>query len=104
MSDAPDFTVEVDPPQRPEEKPHAPPRSEKPVQGKVVALDFDQFLNARFPTRAMMLTPWLSTSAIAMIHAARGTGKTYIAHGAGIAVATGGNSFAGPLCGPTACF
>jgi hypothetical protein len=55
-------------------------------------LDLHQFLQMKLPPRRLMLTPWLSEKAIAMIYAPRGVGKTLFSLSAGYAVASG-NSF-----------
>ena len=56
----------------------------------VTAININDFLNRTFPPREKMLAPWLSTSGLAMVYAPRGTGKTMLIHGVGLAVAAGG--------------
>jgi putative DNA primase/helicase len=49
-----------------------------------------EFLALDLPPRGLILDPWLPTQGLAMIHSARGVGKTHLALGIGYAVATGG--------------
>ena len=48
------------------------------------------FLQMELPVREHLLAPWLPTQGLAMIHAARGTGKTHLSLGIAYAVASGG--------------
>jgi putative DNA primase/helicase len=49
-----------------------------------------EFLMLDLPPRSLILDPWLPTQGLAMIHSARGVGKTHLALGIAYAVATGG--------------
>jgi putative DNA primase/helicase len=53
------------------------------------AMTMGEILELDFPPLAYLLKPWLSTGALAMIHAKRGDGKTRFAMQIGYAVATG---------------
>jgi hypothetical protein len=63
----------------------------KSAVATVTAIDINTFLSRQFPPREKMLAPWLSTSGLAMVYAPRGTGKTLLVHGVGLAVAGAGN-------------
>jgi putative DNA primase/helicase len=52
-------------------------------------LPLEQFLALEIPPRKMLLGPVLPMQAIAMLYGPRGCGKTHVALGAGLAVATG---------------
>ena len=52
-------------------------------------LDLKQFLQLSIKTREMLLDPILPEKGLAMLYAARGTGKTHVALGIAFAVATG---------------
>ena len=52
-------------------------------------LDLKQFLQLSIKTREMLLDPILPEKGLAMLYAARGTGKTHVALGICFAVATG---------------
>ncbi len=54
------------------------------------AVGIADFLAMEFPKRECILTPWLPTQGLAMIHGVRGLGKTYCVIGTAIAVASGG--------------
>jgi putative DNA primase/helicase len=56
---------------------------------EVRSLTMSEFCALDFPKRKYLLEPWLTTSALAMIHAARGGAKTYLALSIAYAVATG---------------
>jgi putative DNA primase/helicase len=49
-----------------------------------------EFLALELPPRELILDPWLPTQGLAMIHSARGIGKTHLTLGIAYAVATGG--------------
>jgi RecA-family ATPase len=49
-----------------------------------------EFLALDLPPRALILDPWLPTQGLAMMHSARGIGKTHLALGIAYAVANGG--------------
>ena len=59
-----------------------PPRLRPLTAADLLALDL--------PPRSLVLDPWLPTQGLAMIHLARGVGKTHLALGIACAVATGG--------------
>ena len=52
-------------------------------------IQLQEFLSMEFPPRADLLSPWLPEKGIAMIHAPRGVGKTFLALNVAYAVATG---------------
>jgi putative DNA primase/helicase len=56
---------------------------------RVAAIGLERFLKMNIPPRTMMLTPWLPTQGLAMVHAPRGTGKTRMVHGVAYAIGTG---------------
>lgn len=55
---------------------------------KVIGID--EFLKLELPPRKDLLQPWLPQQGLAMIHARRGAGKTFVALHIAWAVATGG--------------
>ncbi len=61
-----------------------------PTDRGLRAVQVDEFLAMEFPPRENILDPWLPRQGLAMIHAARGTGKTHVALGIACAVASGG--------------
>src|SRR3954470_6143335 len=67
------------------------------IQPRLRPLTAAQFLELDLPPRGLLLDPWLPTQGLAMIHSARGIGKTHLALGIAYAVASGG-----PLLGWTA--
>ena len=54
-------------------------------------LTLGDLLAREFPEREAILSPWLLTQSLSLIHAYRGVGKTHIALGIAYAAATGGN-------------
>lgn len=54
------------------------------------ALNYDEFLEHDLPPRVNMLAPWLPKQGLALVHAARGIGKTHFAHAVAWAIAVGG--------------
>jgi putative DNA primase/helicase len=61
----------------------------KPAAPKHKPIDLSDFLALKIPPREMLLSPILPEKGLAMIYAARGIGKTHVAHGIAFAVATG---------------
>ncbi len=57
------------------------------------AVSLEDFLQRRFPPRDYLLEPVITEQILAMLYAARGTGKTYFALTIGYAVASGGAAF-----------
>ncbi|MBM3556022.1 MAG: RNA polymerase subunit sigma-70 [Alphaproteobacteria bacterium] len=57
---------------------------------RLVVLTAAELLARDLPQREAVLAPWLPTKGVAMIAAARGTGKTWVSLGIAHAVATGG--------------
>lgn len=57
---------------------------------QLTAVDLGEFLARELPPRAHILKPWLPSQGLAMIHAPRGMGKTFVAIGIAYAVASGG--------------
>ena len=53
-------------------------------------IDIQTFLSKELPERKLLLSPWLPSQGLAMIHAPRGIGKTHVAMAVGYAVACGG--------------
>jgi AAA domain/Helix-turn-helix domain len=49
-----------------------------------------EFLGLCLPPRELILDPWLPTQGLAMLHSARGVGKTHLAVGIAYAIAAGG--------------
>lgn len=56
----------------------------------LVVVSISDLLARDLPARAQILSPWLLTQSLNMIHAWRGVGKTHVALGIAYAVATGG--------------
>ena len=54
-------------------------------------LDGAELLTTEFPPRNLILAPWLPEKGLAMLYAARGVGKTWVALAVAHAVATGGD-------------
>jgi putative DNA primase/helicase len=54
------------------------------------AVNAFEFLKFEFPPLEPMLSPWLNTQGLTMIHAPRGVGKTLVGIGIAVAVASGG--------------
>ncbi|MBI5184882.1 MAG: AAA family ATPase [Nitrospinae bacterium] len=71
------------------------PLAEKPTEvpqkePKVRAVSVREFLLMQFPPRENILSPWLPTQGLCMVHAPRGVGKTFFSLNAAVAVASGG--------------
>lgn len=60
----------------------------------LVALKIGEFLDIDIPPTQNLLTPWLKTQSLNMVHAWRGVGKTYFAINIAYAVASGGKFLA----------
>lgn len=71
-----------------------PPATEETPPRKVVAVTLRDLLSRELPLREMLLSPWLTSQSLTMIHAWRGVGKTHIALGIGYALASGGSFLA----------
>jgi hypothetical protein len=56
----------------------------------LVVLSVQDFLQKTLPAREEMLSPWLLTQSLNLIHSWRGVGKTHVALGIAYAVASGG--------------
>lgn len=56
----------------------------------VVAVTLRDLLTRDLPPREMLLSPWLQSQSLSMIHAWRGVGKTHVALGIAYALACGG--------------
>lgn len=63
--------------------------SDKTCNDRLRPLDLKQFLELSIKRREMLLDPILPEKGLAMLYAARGTGKTHVALGIAFAVATG---------------
>jgi hypothetical protein len=57
-------------------------------------ISFADLLERDLPPRELIISPWLPKQGLAMIHAERGIGKTYVALGIGYAASTGGEFLA----------
>lgn len=64
---------------------------EWPEPSGVTTIDIKSFLEKDFPPRENILSPWLPSQGVAMIHAYRGIGKTHISLNIATAVASGGD-------------
>lgn len=73
-----------------EELASLPPNGQASLLPALNALDLDAFLALKLPPRAMLLDPILPGKGLVMLHAPRGTGKTYLATAIAYAVASGG--------------
>lgn len=60
----------------------------------LVAINLDDFLRLDIPPREMIITPIIPSQGLAMLYAARGIGKTYVALSIALAVATGASTLA----------
>ena len=60
-----------------------------PYPTRLRPLDLKKFLQLAIKSRGMVIEPIIPEKGLAMLYAARGTGKTHIALGIGFAVATG---------------
>lgn len=69
---------------------NAPVHQEEQPRRQPVVVDAAGLLLAQFAPRERLLEPWLTTQSLAMIYAARGTGKTHVALGVAYALASGG--------------
>jgi hypothetical protein len=58
--------------------------------GVLTPISASGLLSYEFPPRETLLSPWLPSQGLAMLHAYRGVGKTHVALGVASAVATGG--------------
>ncbi|MER8435399.1 AAA family ATPase [Mesorhizobium sp. M1312] len=63
----------------------------------ILALEESKFMELKFPTRDLLLDPWLPLPGLAMIYAPRGEGKTWLAAAIAKAVA-GGRGLLGWKC------
>lgn len=61
-----------------------------PVITLPTVLTIHEMLSREFLPSEMLLSPWLASQSLSMIHAWRGTGKTHVALGVAYAVASGG--------------
>lgn len=57
---------------------------------RLKAISLEEFLSMEFPPRENVLSPWLPSQGLAMIHAYRGYGKTHLSLGIAYAVASAG--------------
>lgn len=65
--------------------------------GSILALEESKFMELEFPTKDLLLDPWLPLPGLAMIYAPRGEGKTWLAGAIAKAVA-GGQGLLGWKC------
>jgi putative DNA primase/helicase len=59
------------------------------INRKATSIGIADFLAMEIQPRSMLLEPWLPAQGLAMLHAYRGTGKTHVALGIAVAVASG---------------
>jgi putative DNA primase/helicase len=71
----------------PGEDAHITPQ--QPDKGRLRPLDLKEFLQLSIKPREMLLDPIVPEKGLAMLYAARGTGKTHVALGMAFAIATG---------------
>lgn len=57
---------------------------------QIVVSDVLEFMAKELPVRESILSPWMLTQSLSMIHSWRGTGKTHLSLGIAYAVASGG--------------
>jgi len=57
---------------------------------EIKAVGLDTFIKLDLPKKDKIMSPWLDSSSLNMIHAPRGVGKTHVAIGIAYALATGG--------------
>ena len=57
---------------------------------EIKAISLDTFIKLDLPKKDKIMSPWLDSSSLNMIHAPRGVGKTHVAIGIAYALATGG--------------
>lgn len=62
----------------------------KPATTPILVEDLSSFIAKDIKPRQVLLTPWLPEQGLAMIHAPRGIGKTYVALNGAYAIASGG--------------
>lgn len=60
------------------------------IEKPLVAVSIGELLSHEFALRERLLSPWLTTQSLSMIHAWRGQGKTHVALGIAYALASGG--------------
>ena len=58
---------------------------------ELTAFELKDFLKLELPPQELILSPWLPTAGLAMIHAKPGVGKTYLSLNIAYAIATGGS-------------
>lgn len=63
-------------------------------EDKLIAYDLSAFLELEFPPREIILSPWLPTAGLAMLHAKPGIGKTHVSLNVAHAIARGGSFLA----------
>lgn len=63
----------------------------KPATRAFIAADLAELMAYKFRTREALLSPWLRTQSLSLVHAWRGVGKTHVALNVAYAVASGGN-------------
>jgi putative DNA primase/helicase len=61
----------------------------EPISDQLRPLALGRFIALDIPARAMLLAPIIPEGGLVMLHAARGVGKTHVAHGIAHAVASG---------------
>lgn len=71
-------------------RPHMVAGERQSTHEALHVLTIRELLEVRVKPREQILAPWLPAQGLAMVHAYRGTGKTYVALGIAVAVAAGG--------------
>ncbi len=87
-------TIEWEPKSQVEDVNQDEPESAKLIKentADVRSINIQDFLALELPPRKNLLSPWLPNQGLAMLHAKRGVGKTYIALGIACAIASGGD-------------
>lgn len=78
-------------PAEPALSPSAFTRAFETPDSPVKVVDLSEFLSMKLPERERLLSPWLLSQSLVMIHAWRGVGKTHFALGVAHALASGGS-------------
>lgn len=67
---------------------------------EIKAVGLDTFIKLNLPKKDKIMSPWLDSSSLNMIHAPRGIGKTHVAIGIAYALATGGEFLGWKVASP----
>ncbi len=66
-------------------------KKERGMVKNLNVIGIHDFLTKKFPPREKIVTPWLETQGLVMIHGPRGFGKTFFVIGVSVAVTSGGS-------------